>query len=326
VIPDSFSDIFTRKVLIDSSNRIQKVIHHTPVLTCSHFNQVCGGELHFKCENFQKIGAFKMRGASNAILKLPSEKQKLGVATHSSGNHAQAVALAAKMAGIPAYIIMPENAPQVKIDAVKEYGAKVYFCKPTLEAREASLEHVVDQTGAIFIPPYDHPDIIAGQATASMELLKEVPDLDLIIAPIGGGGLLAGAALAAYFFSEKCKVYGAEPAGADDAYRSFQNKKLEPSIGPKTMADGLLTSVGKMNFSIISKLVEDILLVEEKEIANAMKNIMERMKLMVEPSAAVPLAAVLKNNVLFKNKKTGIILSGGNIDLFRIHELLQILK
>jgi len=304
--------------------RIEEYIHLTDCKTSTFLNNLSDSELYFKCENFQKIGAFKIRGAMNTILQIPAESAKNGVVTHSSGNHAQAVSLAAALLNIPAYIVMPENAPKVKVEAVKGYGGLVKFCKATLDARESEMEKIRADKNALFIPPYDHPQIIAGQATAAMELLRQADkSLDYLIAPVGGGGLLAGTALAVkYFGSKETKIIGAEPLGADDAHQSFLNKKLIPQKAPNTIADGLLTSLGTINFKIIMDEVEEILCVDDQDIINSMKLVWERMKMIIEPSSAVPLAAVLKNKEKFQYKRVGIIISGGNIDLNRFFNVL----
>jgi threonine dehydratase len=295
--------------------RIKSFIHRTPVLTSKSLNSLTGASLVLKCENFQKAGAFKMRGATNAILMIGEELRKKGVATHSSGNHAQAVALAARMLGIPAYVVMPDNASRVKVEAVKGYGAEILFCQPNLKAREESLQKVVKRTGATFIPPYNDYNIIAGQATATVELLEEMPDLDFILAPVGGGGLLSGTALAAHYANKKIKVIGCEPEGADDAYRSFNSNRIFPSTNPSTIADGLLTSLGERNYPIIKAHVSDIWLANDNEILEAMVLTWERMKIVIEPSSAVPLAALLRHKDKLSGKKVGIIISGGNYDV-----------
>jgi len=302
--------------------RIGKHINRTPILTCQTINLLAGATLYFKCENFQKVGAFKFRGATNAVMSLSKTDATNGVATHSSGNHAQALALAAATRNIPAYIVMPENAPSVKVNAVRGYGGKITFCKPTLEARESTLAKVVQETGATEIHPYNNYDVICGQATAAKELIEKIDGLDYIIAPVGGGGLLSGTALSAHYFSPKTTVLAAEPAGADDAFRSLAAGKIIPSVNPNTIADGLLTSLGTLTFPIIQHYVKEILLANELDIIEAMHLIWERMKIIVEPSAAVPLAAILKknreNNGFWNGKSIGIILSGGNIDLTKL--------
>lgn len=298
--------------------RIQPFIHRTPLLTSQAINEIADAELYFKCENFQKVGAFKARGAANAVSKLGEEAKKNGVATHSSGNHAAALARAASVAGIPAYIVMPSNAPEIKKKAVKGYGGKIIECEPTLQARETTLDEVVKETGATFIHPYDNYDVIEGQATCALEMWEEGIAFDVLMAPVGGGGLLGGTALSTHYLSPDTKIIAGEPEGADDAFRSFQAKKLIPMQGPKTIADGLLTSLGKLNFEIILKHVDDIVTVSDEEIISAMRLIYERMKIVIEPSCAVPLAALLKNKKHFEDQKVGIILSGGNVDLAKL--------
>jgi threonine dehydratase len=297
---------------------IHEYAHRTPVLTSSSINKIVGADLFFKCENFQKVGAFKFRGACNAVFSLSQEEMEMGVATHSSGNHAAALALAAKMRGIPAYIVMPETSPEIKKKAVAGYGAKITFCKPTLQARESTLAEVVKETGAKEIHPYNNFYVIAGQGTAAKELIEDAGEFDIILAPVGGGGLLSGTAISTKKLLPDCKVIAAEPAGADDAFRSFHSKKWVPSENPKTIADGLLTSLGERNFKIILEKVDDIVTVSEEKIVEAMRLIWERMKIIIEPSSAVPLAAILEEKVDVKNKKVGIILSGGNLDLGKL--------
>lgn len=298
--------------------RIQPFIHQTPVLTSSAINEIAGCEIFFKCENFQKVGAFKARGAANAVMKLTPELRAKGVATHSSGNHAAALARAASVAGIPSYIVMPSNAPEIKKKAVKGYGGEIIECEPNLKARETTLEEVVEKTGATFIPPYDYLDVIEGQATSALELIEEIADLAIIMAPVGGGGLLGGTALTAHYLNPAIQIVAGEPAGADDAYRSFYSGEIVPQTGPKTIADGLLTSLGKLNFALIQTYVGDILLAEETQIIEAMRLVYERMKIVIEPSSAVPLAALLANRERFAGKKVGLILSGGNVDLGKL--------
>lgn len=298
--------------------RIGAYVHKTPILTSSNLNNQFGAKLFFKCENFQKAGSFKSRGAVNAILSLPSSHTEKGVATHSSGNFAQALARAASILNIPSYIVMPENAPNVKVDAVRGYGGEITFCKPTLSAREETLDKVVERTRAVIIHPYDDYDIIAGQGTATLELCNEVKNLDIILCPVGGGGLLSGTALSASYFGNNISVIACEPAGADDAYHSVKAGKIIPSNNPNTIADGLLTSLGKRNFPIIQKYVDEIVTVSEESIVAAMRLIYERMKIVIEPSSAVPLAAIIENIVKINNKNVGIIISGGNVDLSKI--------
>ncbi|MCF8457827.1 MAG: pyridoxal-phosphate dependent enzyme [Bacteroidales bacterium] len=302
----------------EAHRRISKYIHRTPVLSSSSIDSILGCELLFKCENFQKVGAFKFRGACNAVFSLSDEEAMKGVGTHSSGNHAAALALAARMRGIKSYIVMPDNSPDIKKKAVAGYGAEITYCEPTLEARESTMEKVIEQTGANFIHPYNFDRIICGQATAAKELLEDYPDLQIVMAPVGGGGLLSGTAISSKSINPNIKVIAAEPSGADDAYRSFKSGQLIPSTNPKTIADGLLTSLGDLTLEIILKHVDDILRVEEETIVKAMRMIYERMKIIVEPSSAVPLAAIMENPHLFQHKKTGIILSGGNVDLDKL--------
>ena len=297
---------------------IRPYIHHTPVLSSKSINEIVGAELYFKCENLQKVGAFKFRGACNSVFSLSEEEAKNGVCTHSSGNHAAALALAARMRGIPAYIVMPENAPEIKKIAVAGYGAQITFCTPTLEARESTLKEVATVTGATEIHPYNYFNVICGQGTAAKELIEEIGQLDVVMAPVGGGGLLSGTAISTKALVPKAKVIAAEPAGADDAFRSFYSKTLQPSVAPKTIADGLLTSLGSLTFPIILSEVDQIVTVSEEGIVAAMRMIWERMKIIIEPSSALPLAAILENKVDVKGKKVGIILSGGNVDLGKL--------
>lgn len=304
-----------KKEIIEASDRISKFIHVTPVLSSESIDHLSGCSIYFKCENFQKIGAFKARGAINAALSLAPSQRKYGLATHSSGNHAQAIAYAASILGTKAYIVMPENAPYIKIDAVRGYGAEIIFCKPTLKARESGLEKVVHQTNAYFIHPYNDYSVIAGQATAALETFQSISDLDALFTPVGGGGLLSGSLLSRNYFSSKTRVFAGEPEGADDAFRSLQKGEIVPSINPKTIADGLLTSLGDKTFQIIRENIEEIIVVNDGQIIEAMRLLWERMKIIVEPSGAVPLAALLKEKDRFQGKKIGIILSGGNVDL-----------
>lgn len=313
-----WESIPTKEIIESTHERIKLFIHKTPVLTCKAINVVANADLYFKCENFQKVGAFKFRGATNALLSLTQEEKQKGVVTHSSGNHAQALALAAKMHGSNAYIVMPENAPSVKRNAVLGYGAEVITCKPTLQAREETSEKVIQETGATFIHPYNDYRIIAGQATSAKELIEEVGKLDYIIAPVGGGGLLSGTSLSANYFSPGTKVIAAEPEGANDAYRSFKSKVFVPSENPKTICDGLLTSLGTKTFEIILKHVDDIYTANDEEIVAAMRLVWERMKIIIEPSSAVTLAIAIKNPQVFAGQKIGIIFSGGNVDLSKL--------
>ncbi|WP_320111620.1 pyridoxal-phosphate dependent enzyme [Draconibacterium orientale] len=297
---------------------VQKYAHRTPVLSSVSINEIVGAELLFKCENLQKVGAFKFRGACNAVFSLSEEEAQKGVATHSSGNHAAALALAARMRGIAAHIVMPENSPEIKKKAVAGYGARITFCQPTLQARENTLAKVIEETGATEIHPYNNFHVIAGQGTATKELIEDQGEFDIIMAPVGGGGLLSGTAISSKHLLPDCKVIAAEPAGADDAYRSFHSKKWVPAENPKTIADGLLTSLGERNFAIILEKVDDIVTVSEESIVEAMRMIWERMKIIIEPSSAVPLAAILEKKVDVQGKKVGIILSGGNLDLGKL--------
>jgi threonine dehydratase len=295
--------------------RIKDYVHNTPVLTSSGINKMVGSELYFKCENFQKAGAFKFRGATNAVLALSQEMAKKGVATHSSGNHAGALALAARTRNIKCHIVMPETALPVKVNAVRSYGANITFCEPALASREQTLNEVVAKTGAVFIHPYNCFEVISGQGTAAIELIEKVHSLNYIITPVGGGGILSGTAIAAKAMNPHIKIIGAEPLNADDACRSFKSGRLIPSGNPVTIADGLLTSLGDLTFEIIRNKVDDIITVKEDTIIEAMRIIWERMKIIIEPSAAVTLAAVLERKSAFRNSKTGLILTGGNVDL-----------
>lgn len=301
-------------------DRIKPYIHHTPVMTSESIDAIVGSSLFFKCENFQKVGAFKARGAMNAILKLSKDQLAKGVATHSSGNHAQALARAAKLLGIKAYIVMPSTAPEIKKRGVKAYGGEIFECEPTLAARESTLEDVIKKTGATEIHPFNNYDVIEGQATCAKELFEEVPNLDFILAPVGGGGLLAGTALATKYYSPSTEVIAGEPAGSDDAYRSLKSGKIE-SAQSNTIADGLLTTLGSKTFPIIFDHVRTIITVTDEEIITAMRLIWERLKIIVEPSCSVPFAAVLKDPAQFKGKRVGIILTGGNVDLERTAKL-----
>ncbi|GAA3587067.1 pyridoxal-phosphate dependent enzyme [Flavivirga amylovorans] len=296
-------------------NLIKPYIHRTPVLTSKLLNDICEAEVFFKCENFQKMGAFKMRGGVNAILNLTEEQKSKGVVTHSSGNFAQALSLAAKTLNVKAYIVMPKNAPQVKKDAVKAYGGVIIECDSSTKARETEAARIQKEKGVTFIHPSNQDHVIYGQGTAAIELLEDYHDLEYIFTPVGGGGLLAGTILAANHFSNGCKVIAGEPKEVDDAYRSLISGNIEKNETSNTIADGLRTHLGDRNFPIIKEHVEKIIRVEEDDIIKAMKLIWERMKIIVEPSAAVAFAAVLKEKTDIKNKKIGVILSGGNVDL-----------
>lgn len=306
--------------IVEAHERIKPFIHKTPVLTCKTIDELAGAELFFKCENFQKIGAFKIRGGLNAALSLSKEKIANGIATHSSGNHAQAIAYAARQLGTKAYIVMPDNSPSVKVNAVKGYGAEVTFCENNQQAREEALQAIVDKTGAEFIHPYNDERVMTGQATCAKELIEEIPSLDFILAPVGGGGLLSGTLLSAHYFSPSTKVFAGEPEGAADAVLSIKNGKIETAPYIKTIADGLLTKLGDKTFPIIQQYVSDILTVSDEEIISTLRLVYERMKIIVEPSCVVPLAALLKNKELFAGKRAGIILSGGNVDLKKFCE------
>lgn len=298
---------------------IAGLIHRTPVLRSRGLDELAGARLFFKCENFQKIGAFKMRGAASAALRLPPEQLEKGLATHSSGNHAQAVARAAQILGVPAYIVMPENAPAPKVAATQAYGAEVIFCESTQRGREEALRDVIELTGAYFIPPYDDYNVIAGQATAAKELIEDVDEqLDIIVAPVGGGGLLSGTALATRYFSPGTRVYGAEPELVNDAYRSMQSGRIETNERTDTIADGLRTSLSEKTFGILRGEGISILTVDEKTIIRAMRLIWERLKIVIEPSCAVPFAAVLTYPDLFKGRRVGLILTGGNVDVEKL--------
>jgi len=299
----------------EAQDRIAGHAHRTPVFTSRSLNEQAGASLFFKCENLQRVGAFKFRGATNAVRSLADEDASKGVATHSSGNHAQALALAARERGIPAYIVMPQNAPAVKRAAVAGYGGEIILCESTLAARESTLSEVVRETGATFIHPYEHPMVIAGQGTAAVELLEQAPGLDMVITPVGGGGLLAGTAIAVKGLAPSIRVLAAEPAGADDAHRSLRDGQLHPSVDPQTICDGLLTSVGEIAFAVMQEHVERVVLVEDDAVVAAMRLIWERMKLVIEPSAAVPLAAILGDDLDVSGMRIGVILSGGNVDL-----------
>lgn len=314
--------MITRETIQQAHERIKPYIHHTPVLTSESLDDIAGCRLFFKCENFQKVGAFKARGAMNAALSLTEEELKKGLATHSSGNHAQALARAAKILGVKSYIVMPRTAPEIKKRGVRGYGGEIFECEPTLAARESTLAEVIKKTEATEIHPFNNYEVMTGQATAAKELIEASSPLDFIIAPVGGGGLLSGTALAAKYFSPKTIVIAGEPAGSDDAYRSLQSGKIEPAQS-NTIADGLLTSLGDKTFPIILENVKEVITVTDEEIIAAMRLIWERLKIIVETSCAVPFAAVLKNKQKFLGKRVGIILSGGNVDLERVGKLFD---
>lgn len=304
--------------LFAARDRIRGLIHETAVLTSSLLNALTGSNIYLKCENFQKAGAFKSRGATHALSLLSKDELAKGVATHSSGNHAQALARAAKLLNTKAYIVMPDNAPAVKIAAVRQYGGIISFCKPNLADREATLARVISETSAIEVHPYNNYDVIAGQATASMELLGQMPNPDYVLCPVGGGGLLSGTLLSMHYFSPHTKVIACEPEGANDAWQSFHTGKLVPSTQPDTIADGLLTSLGSLTYPIIKEHVTDILTVTDAQIIEAMYFVFERLKIVIEPSSAVAVAVALQRPDFLQNKNVGIIISGGNVDLRRL--------
>ncbi len=301
-----------------AAERIRPYAHRTPVLTNESLNRQVNAQVFLKCENLQKVGAFKFRGACNAVFSLSDEEAARGVCTHSSGNHAAALALAARMRGIPAYIVMPSNAPQVKKDAVAGYGGIITFCEPTLAARESTLDRIRLDTGANVVHPYNDERVIAGQGTAALELLEDIPDLDVIIAPVGGGGLLSGTSIAATGTKKGIRVIAGEPEMADDAFRSMKAGEIIPSENPKTIADGLLTSLGTLTFPIIQKNVEQIVTVSEAGIIASMKFIWERAKIIIEPSSAVAVGVLWEKKIDLRGLKVGIIISGGNVDLKKL--------
>lgn len=307
----------------DAYKRVKGIVNNTPVMTSRTLNRITGADVYFKCENFQRVGAFKFRGAYNALSQLSDDEKKRGIITHSSGNHAQAVALAASLLRIHSTIVMPKGAPKNKINATKGYGAEIVFCDNTLEARSKTAEKIKAEKNLILIHPFDNDVIINGQGTAAYELIKEIGELDIVIAPLGGGGLLSGTAIAVKSLCPNAQVFGVEPSIADDAYRSIQAGYIIPSTYPDTIADGLRTSICERTFKIIQKFVDGILTVSEMEIIEAMKFLWERMKIVVEPSGAVPLAALLSKKIEVTNKKVGLIISGGNID---IEPFLNLLK
>ena len=299
----------------EAAARIEAHAHKTPVLISKSLNQLFDCEFFFKAENLQKTGAFKFRGACNSVFSLSDEDASCGVATHSSGNHAQALALAAKLRGIKAILVMPKNSIAAKVAAVRTYGGEIIFCENSLESRESTLAEVVAKTRSHVIHPYNDFRVIAGQATAALELISDYPELDLILVPVGGGGLLSGTALAAHYLASQIQVIAVEPEGASDAYQSRLAGKIVPSINPQTIADGLRSSIGNKTFYVMQKYVKDIVTVKEKSIEDAMTLIWQRLKTVVEPSGAVPLAAVVEQKIEVRKKRIGIILSGGNIDM-----------
>jgi threonine dehydratase len=312
--------MITKKAIEAAHERIKVYIDHTPVMTSEAIDALVGANVFFKCENLQKVGAFKARGAMNAVLVLSEEARAKGVATHSSGNHAQAIARSAKIMGIKSYIVMPRTAPEIKKRGVISFGGEIFECEPTLESRETTLREVVKKTGASVIHPFNDYEVITGQATVAKEFFEDIPSLEVIIPPVGGGGLLSGTALSAKYFSPATSVFAGEPEGADDAYRSLKSGSIEPSQS-NSIADGLLTTVGDKTFPIIHDHVRGVITVSDQEIIDAMRILWENLKVIVEPSGAVPFAAVLKAKDTFRNKKVGVILSGGNVDLSRAFKL-----
>ncbi|MCK5586896.1 pyridoxal-phosphate dependent enzyme, partial [Candidatus Bipolaricaulota bacterium] len=312
---------FSGASVLEARDRIAPFIHHTPVLTCSAFNEKVEASIFFKCENFQKTGSFKFRGACNAVASLTESERARGVLTHSSGNYAQALALAARLHGTPAYVVMPENAPGIKKQATAGYGATITLCPPTQAGRHETAERIREETGAIFLDSHDDPRVFAGQGTACLELIEEIGELDLILAPVGGGGLLSGTLLAAKHLLPKATVIGCEPAGADDAARGIALGERIIDFVPHTIADGLRTPLGENTFEIIRDMADDIVLVSEANIVRSMRFIWERMKIVIEPSSAVAVAPLLNGSVGVKGKRVGVILSGGNVDLTQFFEL-----
>jgi threonine dehydratase len=310
----------TLQQIQEAHRRISPFIHRTPVLTSRTINAITGAELFFKCENFQKIGAFKIRGGMNAALTLSPEKLKMGIATHSSGNHAQAIAFAARTLGTKAYIVMPENSPAVKVNAVKGYGAELTFCEPNQAARESALQKILQATGAELIHPYDDDRVIAGQATCAKELIEDTGSLNCVIVPVGGGGLLSGTCLSTYYLLPGALIYAGEPEGAADAVLSIKSGVVEKAPFVRTIADGLLTTLSERTLAIIRDHIKEIFLVSDEEIKAASRLVFERMKIVIEPSSAVPLAAILKNKDIFAGKKVGVILTGGNEDISKLSE------
>ena len=312
------ASLLTWDLIAAARTRIAGKVNLTPVLTSSSLDAQSGARLYFKCENFQKCGAFKARGATNAVFALAPEEARRGVVTHSSGNHAAALARAARLRGIPAHIVMPDNTPQAKRAAVARYGGEVTWCEPTLAARERAARELIAATGGVLVHPYDDLAVMAGQATASVELLEAVPDLDVILCPVGGGGLLGGTAVAARTLKPTIRVIGVEPAGADDAARSFHAGQILPSVNPNTIADGLRGALGERPFAAIRAHVEDIVTVPEEAIVAAMRQLWEVMKIIIEPSGAVPYAAVSTGVLKLTGLRVGLVLTGGNLDLDRL--------
>ncbi len=303
-----------------AAGRIKSVGHRTPILTSQTLDKMAGRKLFFKCENFQKVGAFKLRGGWNAVSMLSDEEAAKGVCTHSSGNHAQALAFSAMKRGIASYIVMPNNVPDVKLDAVKGYGANITLCEPTLEARKTTLDEIAKKTGAQVVHPFNNPNVIAGQGTAALEMIEDLGELDAIIAPIGGGGLMSGTCVTTRSLLPEAKLFGAEPTGADDAYRSLKEGKIIPQTNPNTICDGLLTSLGEYTWNILKDHLEAIYTVTDDEVINAMRLVWERMKIIIEPSSATAVAVALKSEfrALEGLEKVGIILTGGNVELSKL--------
>lgn len=318
---DSLESVPSLADIRSAHARIMSHIHRTPVLTCQSLDDITSGQLFFKCENFQKVGAFKVRGAMNAVLSLDKKQASRGVVTESSGNHAAGLAFAARVRGIPCYVVMPDTAPEVKKEAVTAYGAELTFCPPARAEYDKHTNEIINRTGATFIHPFNDYSIIAGQATAAVELIEQVPDLDIVITPIGGGGLTSGTALAVKYLSPQTTMVAAEPEGADDAFRSLQARKLIPLTGYDTIADGLLSSLGDKTFPILRDCVDSVITASEKAIVHSMRKCWERMKIVVEPSAAVPLAALLEDKLDVTGKRVGIIISGGNAEFGQIPKL-----
>ncbi|TFF96093.1 MAG: threonine/serine dehydratase [Promethearchaeota archaeon] len=312
------------KDVLEAYERVKDYVNKTPVMTSRTLNKVADAEIFLKCENFQRVGAFKMRGAFNAISQLSEEQKAKGVITHSSGNHAQAVALAAKLLGIHATIVMPKSSPQVKVNATRDtYGANVVMCEPTIEARHETTEKLIEKHGFTLVHPYDNDHVIAGAGTAAYELLHQVEDIEMMFAPVGGGGLLSGTATATKGFNAEIKVYGVEPKNVDDAYRSYKSGKVETNETINSIADGLLTNLSERTLAIIREKVDDILTISEHEILNTMRFIWERMKLVVEPSGATSLAGVLSDHIPIQGKRIGVIISGGNVDLNNFFQAIE---
>lgn len=306
---------YTSKDLTEARNLIADEVNHTPIVRSEYLNALVGADLYFKCENLQKAGAFKYRGATHAIRRILQNESPEYVATHSSGNHGRALALAAKKNSIKCFVVVPENAPKVKVEGMRREGAEIIFCEPTIKAREKKLQELLQSRDAKVVHPYNDPLIILGQSSCAQEILEELEELDVLVCPVGGGGLLSGTALAGKRFGKNIKVYAGEPANADDAYRSMKSGKIEDVGNPQTIADGLRTNLGEHTFELIKEYVDDIFRVSEQEILDAMKLIWSELKQTVEPSCAVPLAAILKNKAIFAGRKTGVILTGGNVDL-----------